>query len=305
MLSSKNKNQKQLICVVGPTAVGKTKVGVELAKHFNTVVVNADSRQIYKEISIGTAKPTLEEQDGVTHYLIDHISIHQNYTVADYEKEALDLLEKLFKNHDKVILVGGSGLFVNALCFGLDEMPEIKDEVRNQVRELYENNGVEAVTNKLQSIKIDALEGLDIENPHRVMRALEVLLSSGETIQSFQNKPKKQRLFDSVFIGINMDREALYSRINQRVLLMMENGLEEEVQSLKEYQKLPSLKTVGYQEFFEAYEKGFNLDWVINQIQQSSRRYAKRQITWFKKTPNLQWFSPIEISKIIEFLKFN
>lgn len=285
-------SNKKLIVIVGPTAVGKTKFGVDLAKKYNTHVIGADARQFYQEMNIGTAKPTIAEMEGIPHHFVGHISIHQNYNAGDFEREAFIKVNELFETHDHLIVVGGSGLFVNALCFGLDDIPSVPDSVRTEINALYESKGIEALRDALKHMNKDALVGLEIENPHRLIRALEVLKHTGNTIQSFRNKPKKPRPFAIQFIGLNMDRQKLYDRINQRVDSMIDNGLEQEAERLSPYKDLPALKTVGYQEFYEAERLGETKVWAIDKIKQSSRRYAKRQITWFKKLPNIQWVDP-------------
>lgn len=285
----KIQTSKKIICVVGPTAVGKTSYAIELAKKHQTVVLNADARQIYKELVIGTAKPSLEEMDGVPHYLLDYVSIHQNYTVGNYEQDALGCCKQLFETRDTLILVGGSGLFVHALCFGLDDVPIASEAIRDQVRLHYAQEGLESIQNALLKLDHQSAKYLDIQNPHRVMRALEVMLHSGKPIQHYQNQQNQQRDFEVSFIGLNRDRKVLYERINLRVDLMIEAGLLAEVESLKPYQDLKALKTVGYQEFYEAEKTGKSIDCAIDQVKQASRHYAKRQITWFKKTPGIQW----------------
>jgi tRNA dimethylallyltransferase len=296
---------KKLICIVGPTAVGKTAVGVQLAKKFNTVVLNADSRQFYQEMSIGTAKPTPEELDGVPHLMLDFLSIHQNYTVSQFETEAISVLEQQFLDKDVVILVGGSGLFVNALCFGLDEIPDIEENIRSKIRDDYQQYGLKYSVDYLQSLHPLACENLDLNNPHRVLRALEVLIQFNKRIQDFQTKSTKNRNFECVFIGLNIPREELYQKINSRVDLMMANGLLNEVKKLEEFRDLTALKTVGYQEFYTYGYEGDNLKTAIEHIKQASRRYAKRQITWFKKTPQITWFSPCDFNSIVNFATQN
>lgn len=292
---------KKLICIVGPTAVGKTAVGVQLAKKFNTVVINADSRQFYQEMQIGTAKPTSVEMEGIPHFLIDFLSIHTPYTVSQYETQALAILEEQFKSKDVVVLVGGSGLFVNALCFGLDEIPDIEEDIRNKIREDFNKFGLKHCVEHLQSLHPLATENIDLNNPHRVLRALEVFLQFNKRIQDFQTKKNKNRNFKPIFIGLNLPREELYSKINLRVDAMLQNGLLNEVKKLEPFKNLSALKTVGYQEFYHYGYEGKSLYIAVEQIKQATRRYAKRQITWFKKTPQINWFSPCNIDSIINF----
>jgi tRNA dimethylallyltransferase len=296
---------KKLICIVGPTAVGKTAVGVQLAKKLNTVVLNADSRQFYKEMSIGTAKPTPEELEGIPHLLLDFLSIKENYTVSQFETDAISILKQLFLDKDVVVLVGGSGLFVNALCFGLDEIPDIDAGIRNKIRADYEQFGLKYCVNYLQSLHPLACENLDIKNPHRVLRALEVFVQFNKRIQDFQTRSSKKRDFECIFIGLNLPRAELYQKINRRVDIMIKNGLVNEVKNLEEYKNLTALKTVGYQEFYTLGYEDENLKIAIEQIKQASRRYAKRQITWFKKTPQITWFSPCDFNSIVNFAMQN
>ena len=290
---------KELILIVGPTAVGKTSFAVDLAEKLETEIISADARQFYKEMSIGTAKPTEEEMRGIPHHFVGHISVQKPYTAGNFERDALAKLEILFEQYDKVIMVGGSGLFVNAVCFGLDQIPEVPESVRQQVIQQYEDEGLESIVQSIEKLSSEGIHHLETGNPHRMMRALEVLIHTGKTIQYFQNKPKESRGFNCSFIGLNRERKELYERINKRVDIMMASGLKQEVEELAEFKDLPALKTVGYQEFYEAQENGMSEKEVIEKIKQSSRRYAKRQITWFKKLPDIQWIHP-ETNKAID-----
>jgi tRNA dimethylallyltransferase len=287
-----SEKDKELIVIVGPTAVGKTSFAVEMANKIDTHIIGADARQFYKEMSIGTARPTEEEMQGVPHHFVGHISVEQPYNAGNFEKDVLAKLEILFERNDQVIMVGGSGLFVNAVCFGLDDIPNVPATIRQEVTAQYELEGLESIVESIDKLSDEGVSHLETGNPHRMMRALEVLIHTGKTIQYFQNKPKESRQFKTTFIGLNRNREELYNRINRRVDIMMTNGLKEEVEALKEYKHLTALKTVGYQEFYEAEENGMTEAEVIERIKQSSRRYAKRQLTWFKKLPNVNWIHP-------------
>ena len=286
--------QKRLIVVVGPTAIGKTGLSIQLAKHYNCEIVSADSRQFYQEMSIGTAKPTPQEMDSIPHHFINNISIHQNYTAGDFEKDAIKLLKQLFLKNDTVVLVGGSGLFVNAVCHGFDDIPA-NPEIRNQLINEFEKDGLENLQKELKTKDPNYFEEADVQNPHRVIRALEVCRTSGKPFSQFLNKQPKKRPFKSIWIGLNLDRKTVYENINSRVDLMMKNGLLEEVKSLKEYKDLSSLKTVGYQEF---YQNENNQEKAIELVKQNTRRFAKRQITFFKRNKEIKWFAPTQLETI-------
>lgn len=302
-LGSSIHTAKKLIAVVGPTAIGKTDLAVRLAKHFETEVVSADSRQFYKEMAIGTAKPSLEEQAGVPHHFVDFLSVEQEYSVGDYEKEAIQTLETLFLTHDVVVLVGGSGLFVKAVCEGLDVFPEIKDGVREEWKKKLEDKGLAYLQEYVRQIDPVFYQSGEIENPQRIIRAIEVYVSSGIPFSQFHTDKKKKRSFDVIPVGLTMEREELYDRINRRVDVMVEKGLIEEVKDLVEKKELSALKTVGYAELFAHFEGELNLSEALDKIKQNTRRYAKRQLTWFRKTPNIQWFSPTDWEAILSYVK--
>ncbi|WP_338066386.1 tRNA (adenosine(37)-N6)-dimethylallyltransferase MiaA [Sphingobacterium mizutaii] len=294
--------QKTLIVVVGPTAVGKTALAIQLANHFKTSIISADSRQFYQEMSIGTAKPNAEELAQANHYFINSRSIAEDYTAGDFEREALVRLAVLFKSTDVVIAVGGSGLFVRALTEGLDDLPKAGEEIRDKLNEWFRNEGLEPLKQRLQEIDPAYYDKADIDNPQRVIRAIEVFEASGKPISYFMNKQKTERPFQVITIGLNTDREWLYNRINQRVDLMMEAGLLEEVKSLLPFRNKPALLTVGYAEIFEYLDGKISLEDAVSQIKQNSRRYAKRQITWFKKYGNTVWFEPQAKDEIFAYL---
>lgn len=295
--------QKNLIVVVGPTAIGKTALAIDLAKAFNTEIISADSRQFFKEMSIGTAKPSIEEQAAAPHHFIDSHSVTTLFSTGDFEVEALQVIEDLFKTHDTVIMVGGSGLYINAVCNGLDDLPDIDLNIREQLNLLFENEGIEAIRNKLALLDPEYFAKVDQSNPQRMIRGLEVVLSTGKKLSSMLTSQKKQRPFNMIKIGLNTERETLYNRINQRVDLMVKEGLVDEVKSLEKYRNYNALNTVGYAEIFEYLDGKTNLETAIEKIKQNTRRFAKRQITWFKRDEEIKWFEPQQTQEILTYLK--
>lgn len=294
--------KKNLIVIAGPTAVGKTALSIELAKFYNCPIVSADSRQFYKEMSIGTAKPTKEEMQDVPHYFIDNISIHDTYNVGQFEREAIECIETLFKDHEQLILVGGSGLYINAILNGVDEFEEIPSLIREQLIKDYEEKGLTYLQEQLKQLDEVYYNQVDLNNPQRIMRALEVCIHTQKPYSSFRTKEKKQRSFDAINILINTDREALYTRINKRVDVMMQNGLLEEVQALYPYKHLNALNTVGYKEIFDFIDNKCTLEEAVNLIKQNSRRYAKRQLTWFNHQGDFETFAPTDLEKLKAYL---
>lgn len=294
--------KKNLIVIAGPTAVGKTALSIELAKFYNCPIISADSRQFYKEMSIGTAKPTAEEMQDVPHYFIDHISIHDTYNVGQFEREAIDYIESLFKTHEYLILVGGSGLYINAILNGVDEFEEIPSHIREQLIKDYEERGLTYLQEKLKQLDEVYYHQVDLNNPQRIMRALEVCIHTQKPYSSFRTKEKKQRSFNTINILINTERETLYTRINKRVDIMMQNGLLEEVKSLYPYKHLNALNTVGYKELFDFMDGKCTLEEAVNLIKQNSRRYAKRQLTWFNHQGDFETFEPTHLEKIKAYL---
>lgn len=295
--------QKTLVVVVGPTAVGKTAAAIFLAQHFNTEILSADSRQFYKEMNIGTAKPDVEELTAAIHHFVDSHSIEDEYSAGDFERDALDLLEQLFVEHDIVIAVGGSGLFIRALTEGLDDLPKAPEGVRERLNAVFEQQGLEILKRQLEQVDPAYYAVADIENPQRVIRALEVYEATGLPMSYYQKSEAPKRPFGVITVGLNMDREALYDRINLRVDKMMEAGLLDEVQSLLPYRGKPALLTVGYAEIFDYLDGKITLQEAADKVKQNSRRYAKRQITWFKKYGNTTWFAPTDLDKIVAFLE--
>ena len=294
--------KKTLIAIVGPTAVGKTAMAISLAQYFKTEIISADSRQFYREMTIGTAKPDLEELDSAPHHFINSHSITQDYSAGDFEREALHKLDELFRQNDVVVMVGGSGLFVRALCEGLDDLPKAGDEVRERLNNEMAQLGLEQMKERLKTIDPVYYQIADIDNPQRVVRALEVFEATGKPMSFYHKKDLNKRPFDILTIGLNMERPQLYERINLRVERMMEMGLLEEVKSLFPFRSKPALLTVGYAELFDYLDGNISLEEAVERIQQNSRRYAKRQITWFKKYGSTSWFQPDETGTIIDFI---
>jgi tRNA dimethylallyltransferase len=291
-----------LIVVAGPTAVGKTALCVRLARHYQTEIISADSRQFYKEMSIGTAKPTPEEQQGIKHYFIDSHHIAAEYNAGSYEQDVLALLQKLYKEKPAVILTGGSGLYVRAVCEGMDEMPETDPAIREQLTSLYQQQGLEPLLEQLQQQDPLYFERVDRANPQRVIRALEVCLSSGQPYSSFRKQGQQERPFHIIKIGLSRDRQELYNRIDQRMDLMLEQGLLQEAEALYPYRHHNALQTVGYKEIFDFLEGKYGWEEAVRLLKRNSRRYAKRQLTWFHKFPDYTWFHPSQWEEIIAFI---
>ncbi len=281
--------KKTLISVIGPTGIGKTKLAIKIAQHYNTEIISADSRQFFKEMSIGTAVPSKEELGNAPHHFIQHKSILEPYTVGDFEKEAIKLLEKLFKKLDIVVMVGGSGLYIDAVSNGFDEFPTVDPKIRLDLNKIFNNQGIEPLQDKLKELDKKYYTTVDIENPQRVIRALEVCIGSGKSYSSFLNKKNTTRTFKTVTIGIAAERELIYDRINKRVDIMMEAGLLKEAESLIVHKNLNALQTVGYKELFKFFDGEWTLDFAISEIKKNTRRFAKRQGTWFKKNQNILW----------------
>ncbi len=282
---------KTVYIIVGPTAVGKTSLAIQLAKHLHTEIISADARQCYKELWIGVARPSVEELNIVPHHFIASHSITETVNASVFEKYALAISEKLFEQNNSVVMVGGTGLYIKAFCEGLDDIPTIDPSVRTSINQLYESNGLIWLQEQLKQKDPVYWEQAEQENPQRLMRALEVMEGLGKSILRFQSQQKKQRPFTIKMIGLEMDRPLLYDRINDRVLQMIKDGLEQEVASLLPQFSLNALQTVGYSEWIPYFNQAKNLEQVIAAIQQNTRNYAKRQMTWFKKDPNIQWFS--------------
>ena len=296
-------NSKYLISIIGPTAIGKTALSINLAQQFETEIISADSRQFFKEMQIGTAAPSSTELAAAKHHFIHHKSIKDNYNVGAFEKDALKCLEELFKEKDVVIMVGGSGLYVDAVTKGLDFFPEVDSSIREKLNHALEAKGLKQLQDQLKTLDPISFTTIAIDNPHRVIRALEICIGTGKPYSSFLNKEKEKRNFKTISIGLTAERELIYQRINQRVDIMMQSGLLEEVKKLLDCKDLNALNTVGYKELFNYLSGEWDLEFAISEIKKNTRRFAKRQLTWFKKNENTLWFdfnTPIEkiISKI-------
>ena len=295
-----SQHRKTLIAIVGPTAIGKTALAIALARHYNTEIISADSRQFYGEMEIGTAKPDAKELASAKHHFINSHSVTQLFSTGDFETEALKVIDSIFENHDLAIMVGGSGLYVNAVLNGLDEMPEIDLEIRKKLNQQFENEGLEIIQNQLKYHDPEYFEKVDQNNPQRMIRGLEVFLSTGQKLSSMLSSTKKQRTFNIIKIGLNTDRAKLYDRINLRVDNMMEDGLLEEVKSLIDFRKYNALNTVGYSEIFDYLDEKVTLDNAVASIKQNTRRFAKRQLTWFRRDEEINWFEPDQTKEVIE-----
>ncbi|WP_445719059.1 tRNA (adenosine(37)-N6)-dimethylallyltransferase MiaA [Flavobacterium sp.] len=285
-----------LITIIGPTAIGKTALSIDLAKHFGCDIISCDSRQFFKEMKIGTAVPSNEELAAATHHFIQNKSIFESYSVGDFEQEALAKLDELFQQNNIQIMVGGSGLYVDSVLKGFDDFPDIDDKVRETINTKFDTLGIEYLQQQLQELDFEYYQKLQTENPQtlqnpqRMKRFVEVCIGSGKPYSSFIGKRKNVRNFTPIVIGLEADREIMYNRINQRVDIMMSEGLLAEAQSLYPNKHLNALQTVGYRELFDYFDKKTSLDFAIEQIKMNTRRFAKRQITWFKRTENVNWF---------------
>lgn len=295
--------KKHLIVIAGPTASGKTATAIKVAKAFDTVIISADSRQFYKELSIGTAAPTEEELSEVKHYFVHNLSIEQSYDVADYEQDVLCLLNELFKQHDVVVMTGGSGLFIDAVCNGLDLIPDISSETRNKVNEIYEKGGLVALQSEVEKVDPEYFKIVDRQNPRRLQRAIEVFLQTGKPYSTFRKNKHVDRDFNIIKAALLWDRDELIKRINKRVDNMMESGLLDEVKSVYDRRHLNSLNTVGYKELFEYLDGDTSLEQAVEQIKINTRQYAKRQMTWLRKNNDYQWFSIDEYDKMLDYIK--
>lgn len=296
--------QPTLIVVIGPTAVGKTSTAIELAKLFNTEIISADSRQFYREMSIGTAKPSREELIQVKHHFVNNLSIQEEYNASDFEKECLTFLNTYFKDNEVAILCGGSGMYVNAVLNGFDEnVPTADVQLRAELNLQLEREGIESLQSKLREIDPECYQTIDIHNSKRVLRAIEICMLTGQPNSMVKKGIKKNRPFNVIKIGLEMDRKQLYNRINKRVDLMLKEGLLEEVESVLKWSQLNALNTVGYKELFDYLNGESSLDFAIEKIKVNSRRYAKRQLTWFKKEEDTKWFHPAQIDKISGYIR--
>lgn len=293
---------KTLIVVAGPTAIGKTDLAIQLALYYKTEIISADSRQFYREMAIGTAKPSDHELSQVKHHFINSHSINESFSVGDFETQVLSLLDELFKFRDIVILVGGSGLFVKAITDGFDALPKADTEIRENLNNLFAEYGISALQQKLLVLDPEYYQEVDLNNPQRLIRALEVCISSGSPFSSYRKNNLTGRTFNTIKIALNTDRETLYNRINLRVDQMVKSGLIDEVKGLMQYQNLNALNTVGYTEIFLYLKGEITLNEAIESIKQNTRRFAKRQLTWFRKDTDFAWFEPGAFSEIVEYI---
>lgn len=293
---------KTLLVLLGPTGVGKTDLSIDLAKRYRTSIISCDSRQIYKEMRVGTAVPGREQLEAVPHFFIQTVSVRDYFNCWEFEQQALAKIQQLFKETDVVIMAGGSMMYIDAVCKGIDEMPTIDDAVRASVKEMFERGGIEAPRLMLKKLDPDWYARVDLKNAKRVMHALEVCLMTGKPYSSFLTRSVKKREFSILKIGLNREREELFDRINRRVDLMVEAGMEEEARSLYPLRHLNALNTVGYKEWFDYFDGKFDREETIRLIKRNTRRYAKKQLTWYRKDPDIHWFHPSREAEIQSFL---
>jgi tRNA dimethylallyltransferase len=293
-----------LISIVGPTGIGKTTLSLKIASHFQSEIISADSRQFFKEIPIGTAAPTPKELKKIKHHFIHNKSIEEVYSVGDFEKDAINCINSIHKEHPIVVMVGGSGLYVNAVINGLDEFPKIDPKIREKLNIQLANNGIINLQEELKTLDLKSYNTIDLNNSHRVIRALEICKGTGKTYSSFLNKNKIKREFKTINIGLTAERSVVYKKINERVDIMLQEGLLNEVKSVHKHKSLNALNTVGYKELFQYFEGKCTLDFAVAEIKKNTRRFAKRQYTWFKKQEHTKWFDFEENhSKIIDYIE--
>ena len=291
-----------LIVITGPTAVGKTQLTLELAKHYGIPVINADSRQIYKELKIGTASPTEEQLKQVRHYFVGSKSINEYYNASMYEQEVMQLLESLFTTSPVQMLSGGSMMYIDAVCNGIDDIPTIREDIRTEMKRRYQEEGLEALCEDLKKLDPEHYETVDRQNYRRVIHALEICYQTGKTYTSFRKQTKKERPFKIVKIGLNRNREELYKRINQRVDDMMAQGLLDEARAMTPYREVNALNTVGYKELFDYMDERWSLEEAVERIKGNTRRYARKQLTWYKRDENIKWFHPDQQQEILNYI---
>ncbi len=299
MMTSKN-----LIYIAGPTGIGKTEISINLAKELNTEIISCDSRQFYKELKIGTSPPNDKQLEEITHHFIYNKSIHDNYNVGMYEDDAIKKISELFTDKDYLILVGGSGLYADSIMYGIDKFPKVSEEVRNNLRNAYEEQGIEFLQIEIKKLDPEYYNKVDLNNHVRLLRALELMKSTGKSFSSMRSGKNKNRDFNTTIINLECSREYLYSRINNRVEEMLEKGLEDEVYNLRHFKDLNTMNTVGYKEFIDYFENKISYDVAVEKIKQNTRNYAKRQITWFKKYSNSQKIN-IETNQNINIKNLN
>lgn len=296
-------NGKTLIVLIGPTGVGKTDLSIRIAEKYNSPIISADSRQLYSELKIGTAAPSEEYLKRIKHYFVGTLKLTDYYSAAQYESDVMELLDALFKNHDTILLTGGSMMYIDAICKGIDDIPTVDSETRRMMMEKYENEGLERLCSELKLLDPKYYSIVDLKNPKRVIHALEICYMTGKTYTSFRTGNKKQRPFNILKIGLSRDRDELYERINRRVDIMISEGLIDEVKSVYKYKELNSLNTVGYKEIIQYLDGNWTLDYAIDKIKQNSRIYSRKQMTWFKRDNEINWFNPDNEEDIMEFIE--
>lgn len=295
-------SKKYLVVLTGPTAVGKTEVAIEIAKAFNTEIISADSRQFYHELNIGTAKPSLLQLEQVKHHFVDYLSIHDTYNVSMFENDVIGLLTKLFSNRDVVVLTGGSGLYIDAVCKGIDDFPDPSDALRYDLKAIYQVGGIERLKEMLRSYDPIYYEKVDKDNPNRILRALEVCITTGKPYSEQRQNASKQREFEVIKIGLMLPRAELNQRIANRTDAMMKDGLLQEVISFNDFRKLNALNTVGYKELFSYLDGKLSLEEAVEKIKTNTRRYAKRQMTWFNRFDDYKWFDVGQLNEITNYI---
>ena len=294
--------KKTLIVILGPTAIGKTVLALNIANKFNSEIISADSRQFYKELNIGVAKPTADELSAVKHHFIGNLSLSDYYNVSRFENEVISFLKSYFQAHNFAVMVGGSGLYINAVCSGIDDLPDPDKKLREELKVAFEKEGIEPLTKQLKKLDPEYYKTVDLENPNRVMRALEVIIMTGQTYTSLRTNKSKKRDFEIIKIGLNRPRPELFNIIENRIDKMIQLGLVDEVKGLLKFNNLNSLNTVGYKEIFEFLDGEYSLNEAIEKIKTNTRRYAKRQLTWFKKDGTINWFHPDDQEEIVKFI---
>ncbi len=297
-----NLNSKKVIFIIGPTAIGKTKLSIDLAKIFSCEIISCDSRQFYKELKIGSAPPDKLELTKIKHHFIQNLSVEEDYSAGQFEIDAMERIKKIHKKNNLVLMVGGSGLYIDAICKGLDKIPKISQKFRKEINEEYKNKGLIWLQEKVKKIDPEFYVNNDCNNPQRLLRTLELFTQTGKNLSSFQTKKTKKRPFKIIKIGLNTKREILYNRINKRVDNMIDKGLLKEVNSLINFQHKNALQTVGYKEIFKFLDKKCSFEEAIDAIKQNTRRFAKRQLTWFRKDKEIKWFEPNELNEIKKFI---
>lgn len=296
-------NNKTLIVLIGPTGVGKTDLSIKIAEKYGSPIISADSRQLYSDLKIGTAAPTEEYLKRVKHYFVGTLKLTDYYSAAQYESEVINLLEELFKSNDTILLTGGSMMYIDAICKGIDDIPTVDNDTRQMMMEKYEKEGLERLCAELKLLDPEYYSIVDLKNPKRVIHALEICYMTGKTYTSFRTGNKKQRPFNIIKIGLCRDREELYERINKRVDIMINEGLVDEVKSVYQYKDLNSLNTVGYKEIIQYLEGNCTLDFAIEKIKQNSRIYSRKQMTWFRRDNDIKWFHPDNENEIMNFIE--